>query len=403
MSIAKADRKLMREINNMHVLKLIRDRGPVARPELAEWTGLGLSTISNIVGELLDNKLVREVGEGDSSGGRRPGLLDLNELARYAFGVKIGPGKAWISLFDLRVRQITIEELEFTLESPPEDVLKDIMTAVERILAKNRIAKKLVLGIGICTSGLVDSVSGSCVFSPILNWKHVNIRAIVQQFSKLDVIVENDVNAYAYGNLLRESNADTTNMICITTGPGVGAGIVLGRQLYRGSRGGAGEFGHVSIDQDGPLCSCGRRGCLEVLASDQFLLRRAQELALSGESPLLHSLFNNGRLNQTTLLLAAQAGDEQVQALYREMGKNLGCGIANLINLFDPDKIVIGGEGAVASEFFVDTAREVAAQLSFPNLGESVEIVLDDGSEDIWLQGVAALMVDQFFTVPLSA
>ncbi|KLU60845.1 N-acetylglucosamine repressor [Peptococcaceae bacterium CEB3] len=402
MGIAKADRKLMREINNMHVLQRVRVRGPVSRPELAEETGLGLSTISNIVTELLADQLIREVGEGDSSGGRRPSLLDINEAARYAFGVKIGPERVWISLFDLRMHQVDTEQLTFRPEESPKILLSRVFAGMERLRKKYRLAEQIVLGVGVSVSGLIDSERGACLYSPILDWEDVPIQELLSQLSQLDVAVENDVNTFAYGTLLQAVNAAVKNLICITTGPGVGAGIILDRCLYRGSHGGAGEFGHMSIDQHGPRCSCGRQGCLDVLASDQFLLARAKEVIGSGKSSRLKAMDLEGRLSPTTLFLAAESGDEAARSIYEELGRNLGCGVANLINLFDPEKIVIGGEGAAASKYFVDTVRDVAAKYAFPHLADHVEIVVDDGAEDAWLQGAAALIIEEFFKVPWS-
>ncbi|CAA7603093.1 ROK family [Acididesulfobacillus acetoxydans] len=403
MAMAKADRKLMREINNMHVLQRVRVSGPISRPELSEQTGLGLSTISNIVTELLAEQLVREVGEGDSSGGRRPGLLDINETARCAFGVKIGPKRVWISLFDLRMRQIDTEQFTFLSEEPPGILFTRVFAGMERLREKHRVSGQSVLGIGVSVSGLIDSEKGVCLYSPILDWENVPIGELLSQLSGLDVAVENDVNTFAYGTLLHEANASVKDMICITTGPGVGAGIILDRRLYRGSHGGAGEFGHMTIEQNGPRCSCGRRGCLDVLASDQFLLARAEDIIESGQSPRLQAIKADGKLSPAALFRAAESGDKAARNIYLELGRNLGCGVANLINLFDPEKIVIGGEGAVAAKFFVDTVRDVATKYAFPHLADQVEIVVDDGSEDAWLQGAAALIIEEFFKLPLSS
>lgn len=402
MGIAKADRKLMREINNMQVLQRIRAQEPISRPQLAEQTGLGLSTIGNIVTELLDNRLIREVGEGDSSGGRRPGLLSINESARYTFGVKIGAGRAWVSLFDLRARPLETTELAFRKEDAPSIVVGLIAKRVDGMRKAHRLAKRSILGLGISTSGLIDPQTGVCRYSPILGWRDVPIRAVLEQLLKMDVIVENDVNAFAYGFLLQESSAETQNLVCITTGPGVGAGIILNRRLYRGSCGGAGEFGHMTIDRNGPLCECGRRGCLEVLASDQFLMARAREMGETGGSDLLQTMTEDQTLSPSTLFYAAQLGDDAAKSLYRELGENLGCGVTDLINLFNPDRIVIGGEGTVASKFFLGTVREVVANSVFPHLADQVEIVVDDGSEDVWLQGAALFIIERFFEVPLA-
>lgn len=402
MAMAKADRKLMREMNNMNVLKLVRIHGPISRPELAEQTGLGLSTISNIVSELLEKGFVREVGEGDSSGGRRPGLLDVNESARYAFGVKIGPERVWIALFDLRARQLDTVEIEFQSSDAPEELLKAIAVRIKELIKTHRLVKRSLLGVGVSASGLIDPETGICRYSPILGWKDVPLRSTLESLTNLYVIVENDVNAFAYGMSLPALDSDTRNMICITTGPGVGAGIILNRHLYRGSRGGAGEFGHTTIDRNGPLCPCGRKGCLDVLASDQFLLARAKEVAMSGGSSLLRDMASEQKLSPASLFYAAQLGDDSAIDIYKELGRNLGNGIVNLINLFTPDKIIIGGEGAVASKFFIEEVNEVVRQFSFPHLADHVVITVDDGSEDVWLQGVAQLIIEEFFEGPMT-
>ena len=397
MGIVKADRRLMREMNNQQVLQRIRNNGPISRPELSEQTGLGLSTISNIISELLEQGLILEIGEGESSGGRRPNLIDLNPLARFAFGVKIGPGTVWISLFDLRARQLHMEEVVFDVSDVPEVLFGQIASVILKIKKEHRIANHLILGVGVSSSGIIDPSSGTCIYSPILNWTNVPIKEVLSQLTKLHISVENDVNAYSYGMLLRETDSSVTNMICITTGPGVGAGIILDRKLYRGSRGGAGEFGHISIDRNGPQCACGRKGCMEVMASDQFLLSRARQLLKTNGSPVLEKINDENKLSAKSLYYAAQLGDMETRSIFKELGENMGSGIADLINLFNPDKIVIGGEGVIASEFFMESLRAVAIQSSFPHLADHLDIVVDDGSEDIWLQGAATLVIDGFF------
>ena len=403
MAMPKADRKLMREINSMQVLHQVRMHGPISRPELAEQTGLGLSTISNIVTELLESKLIREVGEGDSSGGRRPSLLDINELARYAFGVKIGPEQVWISSFDLRGHKISSREISFVQGAPPEELFEEISKVVDAMRHDDKIPKRSILGIGVSTSGLIDAKSGICLYSPILGWDNVSIRDRLSKLTRLDVIVENDVNAFAYGTSLHDANANTRNLICITTGTGVGAGIILDKKLYRGSLGGAGEFGHMTIDINGPKCACGRRGCLDVMASDKYLVARARESVAADEPSVLGTLADERKLSAMSVFLAAQLNDPLALHIYEEFGRNLGAGVANLINLFNPDKIVVGGEGAVASKFFMPTLRTTAFEQAFPHLTDHLEIVVDDGSEDVWLQGAALLVIEKFFEVPLSS
>jgi len=158
----------------------------------------------------------------------------------------------------------------------------------------------------------------------------------------------------------------------------------------------------MSIDIHGPVCNCGRRGCLEVMASDQYLLTQAREAIKAGESQILATFNQDGALTPTAILSAARVGDVTALRLYDELASHLGQGIANLINLLNPEKIVIGGEGAVASSFFMDRVYASARQAAFPHLAENVEITIDDGREDAWLQGAASFVIERFFEIPLS-
>ncbi len=392
----------MRAMNNRQILQLIRQYGPIARPDLAFQTGLGLSTISIIVAELIQAELVREVGEAESTGGRRPSLLDLNPNARYAFAMKVAPDRFWVSLVDLKGKPRATVEVPLIPPVPWDDLAQMAVKQMETLRTKHRVAKRWILGIGVSTSGLIDPHTGVCRSSPLLGWNEVPVRETLERMTRLDVLVENDVNAYAFGMWAQENEGGRRNLICITTGPGVGAGIILEGKLYHGSQGGAGEFGHTTIDLHGPPCKCGRRGCLEVLASDQFLLARATDLAGMGRSARLLGLVKEGQLTPASFYKAAQAGDEVARLIYRELGEHLGCGLVNLINLFNPDKIILGGEGVVAAPFFMDTVRQTVKNYAFPHLADSVEIVVDDGGEEVWLQGAALLVVEQFFQIPAS-
>lgn len=401
MAIRKGDRRLMRELNNAHVLRVIRAEGPISRVEISEKTGLGLSTVSNIVNELFESKILLEVGEGDSSGGRKPNMLDLNYSARYIFGVKIGAGQTWIALTDLRGTLLELNEFAFPIQSDPSQLLLTISDTIKGIIRQRKLLKSALLGIGVGVSGLVSSETGVCLYSPILHWKEIPLKTELERMTRLPVMVENDVNTFAYGKLQLEFQRKVSSLICVTTGIGVGAGIVIDGKMYRGHDGGAGEFGHVSIDIHGPVCSCGRKGCLDVLASDQYLLQRAHQLAEEGQSLLLQSFRDSNNLSPDAILSAAQAGDPAAKQIYREMASHLGHGIANLVNLFNPEKIVIGGEGIVAAPLFIETVRQTVEQAVFPRLNAYLEISLDDGREDTWLQGAAFLVIENFFEMPL--
>jgi predicted NBD/HSP70 family sugar kinase len=242
-----------------------------------------------------------------------------------------------------------------------------------------------ILGVGIGISGFVDAEAGVDLYSPILGWREVPIRAPLEQRLGLPVYVENDVNALTLAERWYGAGRNFRDFICITVGEGIGAGVVIGGELYRGAAGGAGELGHTTINPDGPRCRCGERGCLEVYASDRFLLHHASALGYQGIPELI---------------AAAQNGDGTARQVFHDMGRSLGIGTKNIVNLLNPEAVVLGGERLDAADLFLPTFEEEVRRHSFPKEAEELAIVRAELGEDGFLVGAATLVVREFFRLP---
>jgi predicted NBD/HSP70 family sugar kinase len=281
------NRDLIRAINRSHVLNAIKSYGPIGRAEIAKRISLSPATVTSITAKLIAQKLVLEKSAGESSGGRPPILLVINPRGRYVVGIKLTETHAVCALTDLEAS--VIAKLSIPLSGhEPAQVVDDLARMVLSFIREQKITRKQLLGVGIGLAGIVDAESGVLRQSPIYGWSNVPLRDMLQSKLHIPVYIENDVNTLTLTERWFGPGQGIDNFLTVTVGRGVGLGIVVNGQFYCGQAGGAGEFGHITINPDGPLCACGKRGCLEVYVGDPGLVRSAREFVLSkdlGASP----------------------------------------------------------------------------------------------------------------------
>ncbi|HXG68052.1 MAG TPA: ROK family protein, partial [Blastocatellia bacterium] len=272
-----ASKGRMRDINEVIVLNLIRDQQPISRVDITRITGLQMSTVTVITRRLMSKGLIYEQGVAPSKGGRKPRLLGLNAEKVCVFGVDIGVTETTLALSDFNGTILHREE--FPTDRRPQPFLDRLLDSIERLLNSWR-DKVEFEGVGISATGIIDAARGRIIFSPNLGWQDVEIREIFSQRLGLPVHVENDARASALAEVWtgRGRHTGSENLVFVTVNEGVGSGIIVNGQLYRGSSDGAGEFGHLSLDQSGPLCNCGNRGCWELFASDRATVQRFLDL-----------------------------------------------------------------------------------------------------------------------------
>jgi predicted NBD/HSP70 family sugar kinase len=325
----------IRDINRQIVLNYVREREPISRAEIARETELQRSTISAIVEDLKTEGLIEEVGEGESTGGRRPTLLRLRTAGAIAIGVAITPTRTTVASSDLAGR--VIKQEEFISDHDPKKTLNQVISLIREFSRDCSIE-----GVGVSLPGLVDPSTGNVIYIPYFRWRDLPVAELISSAVGLPVVIDNDANAVALAELwfgLPEVN-DARDFILVLVAEGVGTGIIFDGQVYRGQRGAAGEFGHMVIGTRAPVpCSCGSHECWEAFSSEGATVARYEKL--SGGPTMSPLGFRE-------LVDRALGGEANAKAALVETALCLGVGISNLIVGFSPEAVVVGGEIARA-------------------------------------------------------
>ncbi|WP_217593360.1 ROK family transcriptional regulator [Cohnella sp. GbtcB17] len=327
MKTPTGDQALIKRMNTAIVLESVLQGAPLSRADISALTGLNKATVSSLVQDLIDSGLVREIGTGQSSGGRKPVLLEFVAESGYAVGVDLGVNYVRGVLTDLR-GGVAVERTAQLDKTSPDEVFGILRPFIQSLIDEAPESAFGVVGIGVGVPGLVDR-GGAVLYAPNLGWRDVPLQDALNRAFGIPVLIDNEANVGAIGERKFGSGRGIGSMIYVSVGMGIGTGLILQKELYKGAAGFSGELGHLSIEASGPPCRCGNRGCWELYASEQALLVRAAEAGI-GEGTL------------DSLLALAERGDEQTRALFNGIGESLGVGIANIVNVFNPEAVVIG-------------------------------------------------------------
>jgi len=380
------------------------DAQPLSRIQLAHKTNLSSTTITNLVAELIEQGIVSEdknprEDEFRPVGRPRTGLR-LVPNARYVVGVHIGVGLYRVALMNLRAEMLRSKFVNFLIDAPPDKVLNDISRDILEVLDTSGVGRRLVLGVGVGASGLVDTLSGVNIFAPNLDWHHIPIRDILHSQVRLPVVVENNVRAMSLGEAYFGSGREAQSLAFVYGRTGVGAGFVVEHQLFRGSSTGAGEIGHMILaPENGEMCRCGNRGCLETLVSESVVLRQARRSAQANPEGILAQLLSqtNAPSMVESVFQAARQGDPAAVEIVESVGHYLGIALANLVNIFNPELILLGGMFAQGQDLIVPVTRQTLRRTAFAGLGEKVRLETTRFGWRAGVTGAAALALLTFF------
>ena len=375
--------------NRSAILLGLLQEETISRVRLADLISVSPATVTNLVSELLAEGVVVEDGQIASNGvGRPKKSLRLAPESRYAVGVHIEVGAVHITLTDLLARTIDSHSLTHPVDSPAEHVLAQVADLVNGLIDDCGIDRAMIVGVGVGASGLVDPFTGVNVTSPNLGWQDVPIQDILTRHLHLPVCVDNNVRAMALGEN-RFGAAKGVRALAFVYGHiGVGAGLVVDGRPYRGAAAGAGEIGHTTITlHDGAPCHCGNTGCLETLVSEPSIIARARELAPAAQ---IHSIDD--------IVDLAQNGDTIMQDMLAERAGYLGVALANLVNIFNPELIVLGG--IYGQDVLLPTIEATIRQRAFGKLGQQVTLQTASFGDQAGAIGAAALALDTFFYQP---
>ena len=317
---------------------------------------------------------------------------------RLVIGIDLGGTKIGTALVDGAGGIIARDYRETLAAEGPDAVITRMLDAARRVMAEADVEIAQVAAAGICAPGPLDAAAGVVVSPPNLpGWDRVPLRKLVADALSLPAFLEKDANAAAMGEHLFGAGRGTQHMIYVTVSTGIGSGLVLDGKLYHGATSMAGEIGHTTIVPDGPLCGCGNYGCLEALASGTAIARRARERVARGTPTLIADLAEGdpARITAKTVAQAAARGDVKAQQIISEAMDYLGIGIANLVNLFNPQVIIIGGGLANIGDALFEPVQHVVEQRAFRAAVEAVRVVPAELGDDVGVLGAAAVALAQ--------
>ena len=320
----------IRNINRQIVLNYVREREPISRATIAREMALQRSTVSEIVEVLTTEGLIEEIGEGESTGGRRPTLLQLRTAGAMAIGVNITPTYTTVATSDLAGR--LVEQQAFLTDPNPQRMLGQIVETIRKFSANAAIE-----GVGVSIPGLVDPETGRVIFVPYFRWRDLPLAETISKRTGLRVTIDNDANAVALAELWfgRPEVSAARDFILVLVAEGIGTGIIIDGQVYRGECGAAGEFGHMIVGSNAPVaCSCENNDCWEAFASERAATARYAKL-----NPEMRS----SKVDFEMLIDRALTGEETARAALTETATYLSIGISNLVVGFSPEAVVVNG------------------------------------------------------------
>lgn len=376
--MVKGNYEVIKSINISLVLDAIRVNKEISRSELSRITGLTTGTITNIATRLIDLGLIEESGSSTlGTGGRKPILLRLNNTGAYAIAVDIRTTSIEIRLVDLNAK--TIDNIKKQGSYTVEEGIREIIEGVKFLISKWGVLNKL-LGIGVSVPGWLDYNTGKIIKLPnLIGWDNYPIKQELENALGLSVFIENDANLSALGELWYGKGKSYQHMIYVLVEDGIGTGLILNQQIYRGNGIGVGELGHLPIATEQRLCSCGNVGCLDTVAPAKAMLERYQEQT-------------NKEITFEDFLTLINAKDTVAIKLMNEAAYNLGTGISILVNLFHPEAIYFGGKVIETIPNFLSLVKQTVHNKALDPMLQNMVIASSDSNDNSSILGAVALV-----------
>ncbi len=397
-SMLPASRDLMRAINQFNVLNAIRTAGSISRTELSEKTGQSRASVTNITARLIAENLIYEKETIDSTlRGRRRVLLALNTDAAYVVGIKLSAHRISCAVTDMQadIRSSIVMPVR-TSKRSATFVADLIEEGIRHCVNDARLKMGQIAGIGIGVPGFVDRNRGFCHWTPLYRKGDTPLRDLVEKRLNIPTYLENDANAVTMAHQWFGDGMGEQNFAVITIEDGVGMGAVINGQLYRGATGVGAEFGHVVVVPDGKPCRCGKKGCLEAYVSDFSILAAARAVCADKrwECP------PRSELTLEDIIAEARRGQPDLVRIFNRAGSLLGQGVAGMIQILNPTKVILSGQGVRAGDLMFAPMRAVIAAQCNPTLLDAVEIIIHKWQDTDWARGAASLVLQELYKTP---
>ena len=377
----------LRRLNRLRVIHALRDEGLISRADIARRTGLSRSTVSSLVSELQADGLVVERTEAATAygdqGGRPPILLSFDASAGVAVGIDFDHHHLRVAVSDLSSRILAESEQRLDTDHRAHEGLDAAAALVRRLLAEAGVDLARVIGAGMCLPGPIHRPTGVVGSTAILpGWAGLAAAEEMRRRLDLPILVDNDANLAALAEAAFGAGRGAKDLIYLMISSGIGAGLVLNGRLYRGAEGLAGELGHVLVDADGPVCRCGNRGCLETVAGTDALadlLRRSHGDDLDGR----------------TIVRLAREGDLGCRRVLTDAGRAIGRAAAMLVNVLNPELLIVGGDLSDAGELLLDGVRESLGRAALPTAAQAATVVAGSLGDRAEVLGAIALVLSE--------
>ncbi|MCJ8008261.1 ROK family transcriptional regulator [Lederbergia wuyishanensis] len=391
------DLQLIKELNKSIILDVIRKNGPISRAEIAKKVNLSPTTVTSAVSDLIRDSLVVEGGTGESSGGRKPILVQLNPDVCFLIGVAIDASKITIAELNLNAK-VKRKEVHSLKENIDFDFCNVLIKMIDHFFKKCKNLNNC-LGISITIQGIVDSEKGMVAYNPKLKIHNLPLKNAIEDAFNIPTYIDNDTN----GSLLAEKGfgnyQQSKNLIYVTIGDGVGASMLVNDSIFRGFHGGAGEFGHTTIDYKGAPCNCGNVGCLENYVSWRAICSRiVSEIEAGNKSLLVEEVHEDlSKITPELFRKAIFAGDVLANTILDDMAFYLGTGLVNLIHLFNPERIILGGELAFENPLLIQKVNEHISRYALQTHSRQLEVFPSSFGNDSEVVGSASLLLHELF------
>ncbi|MBE0069771.1 ROK family protein [Thermoanaerobacterium thermosaccharolyticum] len=394
------DQLLIKQINKSIVLNTIRKKGIISRADLANITGLNKSTVSSLVDELIKDGFVEEEGPGESKGGRKPIMLMINSLAGCVVGIDLDVNYILVILTDILANILWQKRINLKIGESKEDIISKMLELIDEAIKNSPNTVKGILGIGIGVPGITDYKRGVVLKAPNLKWENVELKKIIEEKFNLKVYIDNEANTGAIGEKWFGAGKNARNFVYISAGIGIGTGIIINNELYRGSGGLAGEMGHMTIDINDHLCSCGNRGCWENYASEKSLFNFIKEKLESGEKDEYLKIDDLDKLDINDIIDIAEKGSSLAKRSIEEISRNLSIGIVNIVNTFNPDLVIVGNTLSGIGDYLLKMIREYIDSKCLVSRYNDVAVEISKlGMLDRAI-GAVTLVISELFSYP---
>lgn len=366
----------VKNINKHTILDLIRfTPGGISRVEIARQMELSRAAVTTIVNDLLAPGIIREAERLSVRSGRPPVVLEINPARGYVIGIDFGATHLNLLLADSSAYILDEFETNINIQEGPEACLSKADLAVREVLDKNHLGLQDLLSVGVGVPGPTVSEAGMVVAPPIMpGWDGYPIRDRLEKLWECPVSVNNDAELGVLGEWAHGAGRGERNLVYIKVGTGIGAGLLIDGQIYRGITGSAGEIGHLTIEENGPVCACGNQGCLEAIAGGSAIARQAWQAVQQGQRTELQKFSHAEDISARDVAAAARRGDLLAQKIISRAGMHIGIAIAGFVNMFNPGMVIIGGGVAQTGDLLLEPMRQTVQRRSLPAAARVVRI-----------------------------